>query len=183
MKSKDQVKDFVNSVLNSNNYELTQRRINYDLTTIGIGCVKNEFNKSEGIKVKYVDPADVVYSYTNSPYFDDIYYVGEVKSVTINELKQQFPELTEEDLKSLTKQGVQTPASHNRYVNEDSVLDANTIQVLYFNYKTYNNEVFKIKKTASGADKAIPKNDPLKKDIQSALEVIGKLIFLHSITL
>jgi hypothetical protein len=149
----------INSVLNSNNYELTQRRINYDLTTIGIGCVKNEFNKSEGIKVKYVDPADVVYSYTNSPYFDDIYYVGEVKSVTINELKQQFPELTEEDLKSLTKQGVQTPASHNRYVNEDSVLDANTIQVLYFNYKTYNNEVFKIKKTASGADKAIPKDD------------------------
>ena len=149
----------INSVLNSNNYELTQRRINYDLTTIGIGCVKNEFNKSEGIKVKYVDPADVVYSYTNSPYFDDIYYVGEVKSVTINELKQQFPELTEEDLKNLTKQGVQTPASHNRYVNEDSVLDANTIQVLYFNYKTYNNEVFKIKKTASGADKAIPKDD------------------------
>ena len=149
----------INSVLNSNNYELTQRRINYDLTTIGIGCVKNEFNKSEGIKVKYVDPADVVYSYTNSPYFDDIYYVGEVKSVTINELKQQFPELTEEDLENLTKQGVQTPASHNRYVNEDSVLDANTIQVLYFNYKTYNNEVFKIKKTASGADKAIPKDD------------------------
>ena len=149
----------INSVLNSNNYELTQRRINYDLTTIGIGCVKNEFNKSEGIKVKYVDPADVVYSYTNSPYFDDIYYVGEVKSVTINELKQQFPELTEEDLENLTKQGVQTPASHNRYINEDSVLDANTIQVLYFNYKTYNNEVFKIKKTASGADKAIPKDD------------------------
>ena len=149
----------INSVLNSNNYELTQRRINYDLTTIGIGCVKNEFNKSEGIKVKYVDPADVVYSYTNSPYFDDIYYVGEVKSVTINELKQQFPELSEEDLKELTKQGVQTPASHNRYVNEDATLDANTIQVLYFNYKTYNNEVFKIKKTASGADKAIPKDD------------------------
>ena len=149
----------INSLFNSNNYDLTQRRINYDLTVIGIGAVKNEFTSSEGIKLKYVDPADLVYSYTHSPYFDDIYYVGEVKSVTINELKQQFPELTDEDLSELTKQGVQTSASHNRYINEDSVLDANTIQVLYFNYKTYNNEVFKIKKTASGADKAIPKSD------------------------
>src|SRR5210317_328444 len=149
----------INAVLNANNYDLLQRRVNYDLTVIGIGCVKNEFNKSEGIKIKYVDPADIVYSYTYSPYFDDIYYVGEVRSVTINELKQQFPHLTDEDLSELTKQGVQTSASPNRFINEDSVLDANTIQVLYFNYKTYNNEVFKIKKTASGADKAIPKND------------------------
>ena len=149
----------INAVMNANNYELISKRINYDLTVIGIGAVKNEFNKSEGIKLKYVDPADLVYSYTHSPYFDDIYYVGEIRSVTINELKLQFPELSEEDLKQITKQGVQTPASHNRFINEDSVLDANTIQVLYFNYKTYNNEVFKIKKTASGADKAIPKND------------------------
>ena len=162
----------INTVMNSSNYDLTQRRINYDLTTIGIGCVKNEFNKSEGIKVKYVDPADVVYSYTTSPYFDDIYYVGEVRSVTINELKQQFPELTEEDLKELTKQGVQTASSHNRHINDDAVMDANTIQVLYFNYKTYNNEVFKIKKTASGADKAIPKNDQFNppKDGRSLFE-------------
>ena len=149
----------INTVFNSNNYDLTQRRLNYDLAVIGIGCIKNEFNTSQGIKIKYVDPADVVYSYTYSPYFDDIYYIGEVKSVTINELKQQFPNLTQEELEELTKQGVQTSASHNRYINEDSVLDANTIQVLYFNYKTYNNQVFKIKKTASGADKAIPKSD------------------------
>lgn len=149
----------INTVFNSNNYDLTQRRLNYDLAVIGIGCVKNEFNTSQGIKIKYVDPADVVYSYTYSPYFDDIYYIGEVKSVTINELKQQFPSLTQEELEELTKQGIQTSASHNRYINEDSVLDANTIQILYFNYKTYNNQVFKIKKTASGADKAIPKSD------------------------
>ena len=149
----------ISFVLNSNDYDLIRKRINYDLAVIGIGASKNEFNTSEGIKLKYVDPADLVYSYTYSPYFDDIYYVGEVRSVTINELKQQFPNLTEEDLEELTKQGVQTSASHNRFINEDSVLDANTIQVLYFNYKTYNNEVFKVKKTASGADKAIPKSD------------------------
>ncbi|OUU67844.1 MAG: hypothetical protein CBC24_00335 [Candidatus Pelagibacter sp. TMED64] len=159
----------INSIFNSNNYDLTQRRINYDLAVIGIGAIKNEFNTAEGIKLKYVDPADLVYSYTHSPYFDDIYYIGEVRSVTINELKQQFPNLTDDELKNISQQGVQTAASHNRYVNEDSVLDANTIQILYFNYKTYNNQVFKIKKTATGADKAIAKSDQFNPPADSDL--------------
>ncbi len=159
----------INTIFNSNNYDLTQRRINYDLAVIGIGALKNEFNTAEGIKLKYVDPADLVYSYTHSPYFDDVYYIGEVRSVTINELKQQFLELTDDELKNISQQGVQTAASHNRYVNEDSVLDANTIQVLYFNYKTYNNQVFKIKKTATGADKAIPKDDQFNPPADSDL--------------
>ena len=47
----------------------------YDLTTIGIACVKDKFTTSEGIKVEYVDPANIVYSYTESPYFEDIYYI------------------------------------------------------------------------------------------------------------
>ena len=168
----------INAILNQNKYDLTRKRVNYDLTVLGIACVKNFFTKSEGIKVEYVDPADIVYSYTYSPYFDDIYYVGEVKSVTINELKQQFPDLTDEDLKDLTKQGVQTSASHNRFINEDSVLDANTIQILYFNYKTYNNEVFKIKKTATGADKALEKDDQFNppKDPRSNFEKISRSV-------
>ena len=168
----------INNVFNTNKYDLTQRRINYDLVTIGIGCVKNSFNKSQGIKVEYVDPADIVYSYTFSPYFDDIYYIGEIKSVTVNDLKTQFPELTDEDLGNITKQGVQTPASHNRYVNEDSVLDKNTIQVLYFNYKTYNNEVYKVKQTASGALKVIEKDDQFNppKDVRSLFDKISRSV-------
>ena len=168
----------INSILNQNNYDLTRRRINYDLTVLGIGATKNHFNKSEGIKVEYADPADLVYSYTNSPYFDDIYYIGEVKSVTINELKKQFPDLTDDDLKKVTQQGTQTAASHNRYVNEDSVLDANTIQVLYFNYKTYNNEVYKIKTTATGAAKAIEKSDQFNppKDPRSLFEKVSRSV-------
>ena len=168
----------INSILNSNKYDLIQRRVNYDLVTIGIGCVKNNFNKSQGIKIEYVDPADIVYSYTYSPYFDDIYYVGEVKSVTVNELKTEFPDLTDEDLKELTKQGVQTSASHNRFINEDSVLDANTIQILYFNYKTYNNEVYKVKQTASGALKIIEKDDQFDppKDARTLFDKISRSV-------
>ena len=149
----------INYIFEDNNFDLTQRRINYDLTVLGIGCVKNTFTTTQGIKIEYCDPANMVYSYTDSPYFDDIYYVGEVKSVNINDLMQEFPYMTKDELKEISQQGVQTSASHNRYINEDAVLDANTIQVLYFNYKTFNNEVYKIKTTASGGEKAIEKSD------------------------
>jgi hypothetical protein len=88
----------INTLLEGNKYELTRKRLNYDLTTIGIAAVKNSYNTSEGVKVEYCDPANMIYSYTESPYFDDIYYVGEIKSLHLNEVKKQFPDLTNEDL-------------------------------------------------------------------------------------
>ena len=54
----------INVVLEGNKYDLTRRRVNYDLTVLGMGAVKTVYNKSEGIKVEYVDPANMVYSYT-----------------------------------------------------------------------------------------------------------------------
>ena len=58
----------------------------------------NSKASAEGIKLEYVDPSDLVYSYTESPYFDDIYYVGEIRRVSIPELKKQFPYLTNEEV-------------------------------------------------------------------------------------
>ena len=81
----------INTLLDGNNYDLIKRRVYHDLTTIGIGAVKNTFSESEGVVVDYVDPANLVYSYTESPYFDDIYYVGEVKTIPISELKKAIP--------------------------------------------------------------------------------------------
>ena len=45
--------------------------------------------------------------------------------------------------------------SRHNYDKEDN----NTIQVLYFNYKTYMNEVYKVKETATGGNKIIPRDD------------------------
>ena len=93
----------LNVLFEGNKYELTKKRFYYDLTVLGIGAVKTNFTTSEGITIDYVDPANLVYSYTDSPYFDDIYYVGEVKSIPVNELVKQFPELTEGDVKDIMK--------------------------------------------------------------------------------
>jgi len=148
----------LNVLMEGNKYELIKKQFYYDLTVLGIGAVKTSFNTSEGVTIDYVDPANLVYSYTDSPYFDDIYYVGEVKSIPVNELAKQFPHLTESDLEDIMKNKSYNRSNYNSRYSEDKE-DNNTIQVLYFNYKTYMNEVYKIKETGTGADKIIPKDD------------------------
>ena len=139
-------------------YELTKKRFYRDLTVLGIGAVKTNFTTSEGATVEYVDPADLVYSYTDSPYFDDIYYVGEVKSIPVNELAKQFPHLTESDLEDIMNNKNYNRNNYNTRYSGDKE-DNNTVQVLYFDFKTYMNEVYKIKEVGTGAEKIIPKDD------------------------
>jgi hypothetical protein len=143
-------------LMEGNDYELIKKRFYYDLTVLGIGAVKSGFNTSEGVTIDYVDPADLVYSYTDSPYFDDIYYVGEVKTIPVNELAKQFPHLTHEDLEEVAKT---KSANINGGSNNSREVDNNQVQILYFNYKSYMNEVYKMKETGSGASKAIEKDD------------------------
>jgi hypothetical protein len=161
----------INNVLANNKWDLTRRRLNYDLTVLGIGCVKTNFNKSEGIKTEYVDPAYLVYSYTEDPNFEDIYYVGEVKAVSIPELKMQFPHITEEELYK-----IQQMPGNRQYITGWGNYDENTVQVLYFEYKTYMNQVFKIKYGENGLEKAIEKTDEFNPPLNDNFERVSRTI-------
>jgi len=145
----------INVLMEGSKFDLTKRRCLYDLATIGVGAVKTTFDWSDGAKVEYVDPANLVYSYTESPYFEDVYYIGEVKEVPINELVKQFPHLTEEDIKDI----VEGPRSSSKSYNNNTNRDKNKVDVLYFNYKTHKNNTYKLKEMGTGAEKVIEKDD------------------------
>jgi hypothetical protein len=149
----------INVLLKGNDYDLIKRRLYYDLTVLGIAAVKTSFTTSDGVTIDYVDPADLIYSYTDSPYFDDLYYVGEVKMIPINELAKQFPHLTQEDLEEIQNSGYTQKSNYHHSGPRYEDIDRNKVQVLYFNYKTYMNEVYKVKETGSGAMKLIEKDD------------------------
>ena len=152
----------INVLLEGSDYDLVKRRVLYDIATIGIGVTKTTFDWNDGAKVKYVDPASIIYSYTESPYFDDIYYVGEVKEVAINELVKEFPELSEKEIKEITES---EGASSKYSYRQDS--DRNKVEVLYFNYKTHMNDVYKLKKLGSGAEKVIEKDDTFNPPVEN----------------
>ena len=105
--------EIIKNIFSYNKYPEIQRRIAYDLAVLGIGISKTNFNLSEGITVDYVDPANVVYSYTEDPNFDDIYYVGEVKNLSLSEVKRLYPNLTDEDLEEIQK--YKGPSNYSNY--------------------------------------------------------------------
>jgi len=147
--------EVINHILDNNKYDLVRQRLNYDLTVLGIGAVKTSWNRSQGVKIDYVDPACLVYSYTEDPNFEDIYYAGEVKSITLSDLKMQFPNLTDSEMKEIQKY----PGNQNYLRNYNGRQDDLTVQVLYFEYKSYSDQVFKIKHTDQGLEKALEKPD------------------------
>jgi hypothetical protein len=166
----------LNVILDKNKYELTKKRFFYDLAVLGTASVKTTYTNSEGIKIDYVDPANLVYSYSESPYFDDIYYIGEVKTISVVELKKQFPQLSNEDLEKISTEGYSNYRIYNKFNPTANKKDANTVDILYFNYKTFHNEVYKIKETATGAKKAIKKNGSFNppKDSRTRFERVAK---------
>jgi len=163
--------ELINNVLSKNKYDQTKKRIAYDLAVLGIGASKTMFNKAEGITIDYVDPAYMVYSYTEDPNFEDVYYIGEVKSITIPELKKQYPNIPEEELLK-----IQQMPGNSQYITGWGNYDENTVQVMYFEYKTYHNQVFKIKKTDQGLEKALVKPDTFNPPENDNFDVVTRTI-------
>jgi hypothetical protein len=147
--------EVINNVLDYNKYDEVKKRLAQDLVILGIGAVKTDFNLANGVTVDYVDPTNLVYSYTEDPNFEDLYYVGEVKSMSLQEVKKQFPDLTDKDLEEIQKYPGDSNYTRGYYGIDDNY---NTVQVLYFEYKTYSNQVFKIKQTDQGLEK-VEKDD------------------------
>ena len=161
----------ISTTLANNKWELTKRRLNEDLVVCGIACAKTNFNKANGITLDYVDPAYLIYSYTEDPNFEDIYYVGEVKSITIPELKKEFPDVSEDEL-----QRIQEMPGNKQYITGWGNYDNNTVQILYFEYKTYTNQVFKLKRTDQGLDKIIQKTDEFNPPENDTFEKVSRSI-------
>ena len=162
----------INNVMDLNDYDLIKRRLDYDIAVLGISCVKNEFNTAEGIKIKYVDPVEIVYSYTDSPYFEDLYYVGEITKISIPDLKKRFPSLSDEDIKEIEDKstGGETMSQIHK--------EPGFAHILNFEYKTYKNQTYKIKQTSTGADKALEKDDTFNppKDSRARFEKVDRAI-------
>ena len=150
----------INTVLEENRYNETRKRVDYDIATLGIGMAKHMFLPGDGVRVEYVDPANVVYSYTEDPYFRDCFYWGEIKTVPITELVKIDPTLTNDDLKEISKYSQSWYDYYNsaQFYN-NSLFSNDTATLLYVNYKTTKKIVYKKKNLEDGSYKIIEKDD------------------------
>lgn len=150
----------INTILDQNNYNETRKRVDYDIATLGIGVVKHMFLPGDGVRVEYVDPANIVHSYTEDPNFKDCFYWGEIKTLPITELVKIDTTLTNEQLEEISKY---SQAWYNYYSSSqfysNSLFNNDTATLLYFNYKTTKRIVYKKKNLENGNFKIIDKED------------------------
>jgi hypothetical protein len=162
----------INNTLEFNKYSLTKKRLLEDLVVLGMSAVKTNWNRAEGVKVEYVDPTRLVHSYSEDPNFEDLWYVGEIKAVSLADCKKQFPNLTPDEMERLEKyQG-----NSNYLYNWNGSKDGNSIYIMYFEYKTYSEQVYKIKKTATGLEKSLEKPDTFNPEENDNFERVSRSI-------
>jgi hypothetical protein len=150
----------INTIFDENHYEDIRKRVDYDITVIGLGVSKHEFLLGEGVKITYVDPANVVYSYTEDPYFRDCFYWGEIKTLSLTELMKIDPTLTRENLQEITQYSQGWYDYYNvAQFYENSLFYKDTCTLMYFNYKTTKKVVYKKKKLEGGGSRIIEKDD------------------------
>jgi hypothetical protein len=150
----------INTIFDENHYQDTRKRLDYDMTVIGIAVAKHEFLPGSGIQISYVDPANVVYSYTEDPFFKDCFYWGEIKTLPMTELMKIDQSLTKEDLQEISQysQGWYDYYNVARFY-ENSMFYRDTCTLLYFNYKTTKKIVYKKKNLENGNSRVIEKDD------------------------
>jgi len=150
----------IDTIFAENHYDDIRKRLDYDLTVLGMACAKHEFLPGSGVEVKYVDPANLIHSYTEDPQYKDCFYWGEIKTVAITELMKIDQSLTLDDLKEISQYSQMWYDYFNmrQYYNND-IFYKDTVTLMYFNYKTTKKYVYKKKVNENGATKIIEKDD------------------------
>jgi|TARA_R110000822_G_scaffold226347_1_gene359135 hypothetical protein len=158
----------IDTILEQNHYkQRIQKQVNYDLMVLGTSFVKHQFLPNSGISVEYVDPASLVYSYTESPTFDDCFYFGEVKQVPITELVKINPDISLEEMEEISQM---SSLWYNYYgiirPYQDSLFQKDVVTLLYYNYKTTRKMVYKKKYMDNGGEKVIRKEDSFNPPVE-----------------
>ena len=150
----------ISTLFEANKYDDIRKRLDYDMTVLGIAMAKHEFLMGDGVKINYVDPANVVYSYTEDPNFKDCFYWGEIKTVPLTELLKIDQSLTTEDLEEISQSAQSWYDYYNTaQMQQNDIFYRDTATLMYFNYKTTKKVVYKRKTQDNGNVKMVEKDD------------------------
>ena len=157
----------INTILDENHFMDLRKRYDYDITVLGIGVMKHQFLSGSGVQLDYVDPANIVYSYTEDPYFKDCFYWGEIKTVPITEVLKIDPTVTNDQLQEISQysQSWYNYFNVEQYYN-NSMFSKDTCTLLYFNYKTTKKIVYKKKMLENGGSRMIAKDDTFNPPVE-----------------
>ena len=178
--------------LNINDYDQVKRHMIRDLVVLGLCAAKTEISKTEGVKIRHVDPANLITSFSAKPDFKNIRHAGEIYSITIADLRiQAGDEFSEEDYVKIAREYAgknNNPANYGTQPYYDNgnetydydkfsvnILDAEFITSHSLKYEKKENKHggYSVNKKPSNYKK--PKNSKTKReDIGQTVKVIYK---------
>ena len=154
----------VQYVFDANEWEHIAELVNNDLVQSGIGVVQCYVHPTNGITLKYVNVENYIHSYIeNDNSFKDKYYEGEVRTITISELRVES-NLNDDQLRTIIKKYASrngsksyTQTNFTQNFNIDNYLDYK-VDILDFAYKTSKRVAYKKKYSNKGTSKLIRKD-------------------------
>lgn len=142
-------------VMNLNNFEQDRNRVLEDLFDWGLAGYREYFDANNNIKLRRVNPMNMVTSYTTDPNFIDTQYAGEVVEMTINDLRQiAGDQITEEQYQMLAEKFVNkfgNPGTlKDLNSNYDRIYDGFRIRVLDLEFYSYNSMILEERVNSKG---------------------------------
>jgi hypothetical protein len=169
--------------LDLNDYDETQSRVIEDITTIGLGAIKHSTDPSKGIVVDYIDPANLVHSYPTHRNFKDVNYYGEVKRMTLNELKRVCNgKFSDEEMKEIAGTTGTWSRYHGNETSDNNLRDDDLsgmmVDVMHFTFKSTKTLSYKKKFSKNGGYKMTKKESTFSKkdDSYTGYDVSKKII-------
>lgn len=141
------MEQLVSAIFESNDWHNIKKRVIRDLIENNKGAIRLYFDENDSIRIRYVDIAGLITSYTDHPDYNDCEYEGEVYKITIRELRRRSKgKLSEEDLFAIARKNAgrnsnpqweyDNTFSHANYTNNLYSYDDYRVPILDFVYYT-----------------------------------------------
>ena len=167
-----EVEQAIDLILSLNNFKQIRKEILEDIHDYGIGGYKEYFDSDGSIKVRRVNPSNLVVSYSTKEDFTDCHYIGEIQEMTISDLKQLAGDQFDEETYKAIAEKYKTPRHGSQ--NQGTIVsnnyaknyDGQRIEVLDIEFFSVNDMFFEERVNNKG-NKVVGRTNKVKKNTKN----------------
>jgi hypothetical protein len=169
-------------VFYENGWPVIKRKILEDVSETGLGATKVTTGPNGKINLRRVVPENSFYGFSNYDDFRDVSFIGEVLSMKLVDIRNQYPNMPEEKIWQLAKQAKQYSQSVKwddrfRY-SIDRPYDDWTVDVLDYEIKTIDSMMYQAKTNKYGNLTAVDRKDKAPQRLGDNKELITKDMYV-----
>lgn len=168
-------------VFHENGWPVIKRKLLEDVSETGLGATKVGTGPEGKINVRRVVPENSFYGFSNYDDFRDVSFIGEVLSMKLVDIRNQYPNMPEEKIWQLAKQAkqyTQTVKWDDRFrYSIDRPYDDWTVDVLDYEIKTIDTMMYQAKTNKYG-NLIVEKKDKAPQRLGDNKELITKDMYV-----